>query len=240
MDHKAAEIASRTPEFMAQERSKPFGWDAAHFVEWATVTEMLHVIGLQPGANVIDVGCGSGWTTLFLAEAGFEALGYDLAPANVELARERAARWGSSARFEVADMDALPGGPPADAALIFDALHHTAGQQAALRGVYDRLKPGGWLLLGEPTWLHRLSPEARRVRRERGWLERGLTLRGLRRDLRVAGFGETRRFFQPTRPYEGRVRGFGWQLARLVGANLAGADRGFTPQAHLGGAPPRP
>jgi SAM-dependent methyltransferase len=228
MDHKAAEIASRTPEFMAQERSKPFGWDAAHFVEWATVTEMLHVIGLQPGANVIDVGCGSGWTTLFLAEAGFEALGYDLAPANVELARERAARWGSSARFEVADMDALPGGPPADAALIFDALHHTAGQQAALRGVYDRLKPGGWLLLGEPTWLHRLSPEARRVRRERGWLERGLTLRGLRRDLRAAGFGETRRFFQPTRPYEGRVRGFGWQLARLVGANLAVA-----PQAHL-------
>jgi SAM-dependent methyltransferase len=235
MDHKAAEIASRTPEFMAQERSKPFGWDAAHFVEWATVTEMLHVIGLQPGANVIDVGCGSGWTTLFLAEAGFEALGYDLAPANVELARERAARWGSSARFEVADMDALPGGPPADAALIFDALHHTAGQQAALRGVYDRLKPGGWLLLGEPTWLHRLSPEARRVRRERGWLERGLTLRGLRRDLRVAGFGETRRFFQPTRPYEGRVRGFGWQLARLVGANLAVA-----PQAHLWVAERRP
>jgi SAM-dependent methyltransferase len=228
MDHKAAEIASRTPEFMAQERSKPFGWDAAHFVEWATVTEMLHVIGLQPGANVIDVGCGSGWTTLFLAEAGFEALGYDLAPANVDLARERAARWGSSARFEVADMDALPGGPPADAALIFDALHHTAGQATALRGVHDRLKPGGWLLLGEPTWLHRLSPEARRVRQERGWLERGLTLRGLRRDLRAAGFGETRRFFQPTRPYEGRVRGFGWQLARLVGGNLAVA-----PQAHL-------
>ena len=228
MDHKAAEIASRTPEFMAQERSKPFGWDAAHFVEWATVTEMLHVIGLQPGASVIDVGCGSGWTTLFLAEAGFEALGYDLAPANVELARGRAARWGSSARFEVADMDALPGGPPADAALIFDALHHTAGQAAALRGVHDRLKPGGWLLLGEPTWLHRLSPEARRVRRERGWLERGLTLHGLRRDLRAGGFGETRRFFQPTRPYEGRVRGFGWQLARLAGANLAVA-----PQAHL-------
>jgi SAM-dependent methyltransferase len=235
MDHKAAEIASRTPEFMAQERSKPFGWDAAHFVEWATVTEMLHVIGLQPGASVIDVGCGSGWTTLFLAEAGFEALGYDLAPANVELARERAARWGASARFEVADMDALPGGPPADAALIFDALHHTAGQQAALRGVHDRLKPGGWLLLGEPTWLHRLSPEARRVRQERGWLERGLTLHGLRRDLRAAGFGETRRFFQPTRPYEGRVRGFGWQLARLVGANLAVA-----PQAHLWVAARRP
>jgi SAM-dependent methyltransferase len=228
MDHKAAEIESRTPAFMAQERSKPFGWDAAHFVEWATVTEMLHVVGLQPGARLIDVGCGSGWTTLFLAEAGYEALGYDLAPANVELARERAARWGSAARFEVGDMDALPAGPSADGALIFDALHHTAAQAAALSAVHARLKPGGWLLLGEPTWLHRLSPEARRVRRERGWLERGITLRSLRRDLRAAGFEDVRRFFQPTRPYEGRVRGFAWQLTRLVAADLLVA-----PQAHL-------
>ena len=113
-------------------------------------------------------------------------------------------------------------------ALIFDALHHTAAQAAALRAVHARLAPGGWLLLGEPTWLHRISPEARRVRRERGWLERGITLRSLRRDLRAAGFGETRRFFQPTRPYEGRVRGFSWQLARLVAADLLVA-----PQAHL-------
>lgn len=235
MDHKDAEIASRTPEFMARERSKPFGWDAAHFVEWATVTDMLHRLGIQPGASVIDVGCGSGWTTLFLAEAGYDALGYDLAPANVELARERAARWASGARFEVADMDALPHGPAADGALIFDALHHTAAQAAALRAVHARLRPGGWLLLGEPSWLHRLSPQARRVRRERGWLERGITLRSLRRDLRAAGFGEIRRFFQPTRPYEGRVRGFSWQLARLVAADLFVA-----PQAHLWLAAQRP
>lgn len=234
-DHKQAEIASRTPAFMAQEASKPFGWDAAHFVEWATVTEMLQRLGIGPGASVLDIGCGSGWTTLFLAEAGYDALGYDLAPANVELARTRAAGWGSPARFEVGDMDALPPGPAADAALIFDALHHTAAQAAALRSAHARLRPGGWLLLGEPTLLHRISPEARRVRRERGWLERGLTLRGLRRDLRAAGFGELRRFFQPTRPYEGRVRGFTWQLARLVAANLA-----WAPQSHLWVAAERP
>jgi hypothetical protein len=119
--------------------------------------------------------------------------------------------------------------------LIFDALHHTQAQGPALRGAFERLAPGGWLVLGEPTWLHRLSPEARRVRAQRGWLERGLTLRGLRRDLRAAGFGATRRFFQPTRPYEGRVGGFTWQLTRLVAANLAVA-----PQSHLWIAAQRP
>jgi SAM-dependent methyltransferase len=235
MDHKAAEIASRTPEFMAGEASKPFGWDAAHFVEWATVAEMLHRLGIQRGASAIDVGCGSGWTTLFLAEAGFDALGYDLVPGNVELARERGRRWGSTARFEVADMDALPDGPLADVALVFDALHHTRAQRAALEGVHRRLVPGGWIVLGEPTWLHRLSPEARRVRAQRGWLERGLTLHGLRRDLRAAGFGTTRRFFQPTRPYEGRIGGFAWQLTRLVAANWA-----WAPQSHLWVAAQRP
>jgi 2-polyprenyl-3-methyl-5-hydroxy-6-metoxy-1,4-benzoquinol methylase len=228
MDHKRAEIESRTPEFMAHEASKPFGWDAAHFVEWATVTEMLHAVALPAGALVLDVGSGSGWTSLFLAEAGYRVVGYDLVPANVELARERAARWGSSATFEVADMEALPAGEPADAALLFDALHHSADQAAVLRAVAARLRPGGWLLLGEPTWLHRVSPGARAARRELGWLERGLTLRGLRADLRAAGFGEVRRFFQPTRPYAGRGGGFAWQLTRLVAANFLVA-----PQAHL-------
>jgi 2-polyprenyl-3-methyl-5-hydroxy-6-metoxy-1,4-benzoquinol methylase len=235
MDHKQAEIASRTPAFMAHEASKPFGWDAAHFVEWATVTEILHRLGVQPGASAIDVGCGSGWTTLFLAEAGIDALGLDLVPANIELARERARRWQSPARFEVADMDALPDGPPVDLVLIFDALHHTREQRATLEGVFARLRPGGWLVLAEPTWLHRLSPEARRVRAQRGWLERGLTLRGLKRDLRASGFGTVRRFFQPTRPYEGRVRGFTWQLTRLVAADLL-----WAPQAHLWIAAERP
>ena len=76
--------------------------------------------------------------------------------------------------------------------------------------------------------LHRVSPGARRARRELGWLERGIGLRGLRRDLRAAGFGELRRFFGPTRPYEGRIGGFAWQLTRLLAANVAVA-----PQAHL-------
>lgn len=226
--HKRAEVESRTPEFMAQEAKKPFGWSPAHFVEWATIEHMVDAVQLPAGASIIDVGCGSGWTSLFLAEAGYRVLGYDLVPANVALARRRAALWHSRARFKVADMEDLPSGDPADAALVFDALHHSAQQRKALTSIASRLKPGGWLLLGEATWLHRYSGEARKVHKERGWLERGIDLTELKADLAVAGFGETRRFFQGTRPYESRGRGFGWQLSRLVAANFWVA-----PQAHL-------
>jgi 2-polyprenyl-3-methyl-5-hydroxy-6-metoxy-1,4-benzoquinol methylase len=226
--HKHAEVLSRTPEFMAHEATKPFGWYAALFTEWATVTQMLHAVGLPAGARLLDVGCGNGWTSLFLAEAGYDVLGVDLVPANVELAQARAERWRSAARFAVADMETLDleGEGAFHGALLFDALHHVERQRDVLAGVARHLAPGGWLVLGEPSWLHRFSPEARRTTRELGWLERGLTIRGLRRDLRAAGFGETRRFFQGTAPYEGwRV---GPQLVRLLGARLLAA-----PQHHL-------
>ena len=226
--HKRAEVESRTPELLAYEATKPFMAGAAHFVEWATVAAMLEAIALPQDARLLDIGCGGGWTTLFLAEMGYSVTGYDLVAANIELARQRAQRWSSSAQFEVADMEQLPAGEPADAALIFDALHHSTRERAVLEAVGRRLRPGGWLLLCEPTWLHNLSPGARAMRRRRGWVERGFTVRGLRRDLRAAGFRRPRRFFQPTRPYEGRRLALARQLVELVAADLF-----VMPRAHL-------
>lgn len=233
--HKQAEIESRTPEFMAgarpaprgrigrvpggDETNKPFGRGAEYFTDWATVSTMLERIALPDGARVLDIGCGAGWTSIFLAEAGYEVLGYDLVPASIEVARRRAQRCGVSAGFEVADMENLPPGEPADAALLYDALHHSNRQRAVLESIAGRLRPGGWLLLGEPTWLHRFSPGAHAARRDLGWLERGPTLRSLRRDLSAAGFDEQLRFFEPTRPYERRIRDFGWQVVRLIATN---------------------
>ena len=216
---------------MAGEARKPFGWShgwgAECWLQWAAVTEMLHRLEIAPPAAFLDVGCGPGWTSAFLAEAGHPVTGVDIVPANVEVARERAARWELDAEFVCADMDELDLDATFDAALLLDALHHSTRQPAVLAGVARHLRPGGWLLLGEPSWLHGFSPHARSVRRELGWTERGIGVRRLRRELRDAGFGEVRRFFGPTRPYEGR-RGLLGQAARLVGANLAAA-----PQMHV-------
>jgi SAM-dependent methyltransferase len=102
---------------------------------------------------------------------------------------------------------------------VFDALHHSGRQRQVIGNVARHVRPGGWILFGEPSWLHAISPEARQTTRELGWIERGITARSLRRACRDSGFGNFRRFFEPTRPYGSRARGLGWQLARLVGAN---------------------
>jgi SAM-dependent methyltransferase len=226
--HKAAEIASRTDAFMAREASKPFGWEPDLWTKWATIGLALQRLGVPGGARVLDVAAGSGWTSLFLAESGYDVCSVDLVPANVELIRRRAARWGLDIDARQADMDALDLGERFAFALMFDALHHSTHQRVAVRRVAAHLAPGGWLLCGEPSWLHDISPHARRTERELGWKERGVRLRELRRDMRDAGLGSFRRFFGPTRPYEGRGAEFLWQLVRLVAANVWVA-----PQAQL-------
>ena len=222
--HKAAEIEAKKgwpgwedPIY----RKAPFDprWPIYHWSRWATIAEAFRRLGVEPGSRVLDVGCGI-WTSAFLAEAQYLPLGIDISPAMIAISEERAARWGVPARFKLADMDNLDLGEQFDAALVFDALHHSTRQADVVRGIARHLRPGGWVLFGEPTWLHAISPDARRVSRETGWVERGVTLRSLRRDCRRAGLGNFRRFFEPTRPYESRLREFAWNLARLVGANF--------------------
>jgi 2-polyprenyl-3-methyl-5-hydroxy-6-metoxy-1,4-benzoquinol methylase len=186
---------------------------------------MLRRLEISAGASILDVACGAGWTTAFLAESGYRPTGVDLVPAHVDLARIRASRWGLEARFEVADMDDFDLQREFDAVLMLDALHRSTRQAQVVANVARHLRSGGSALFGEPSWLHALSPGARSVSRQTGWTERGVTSYGLRRDLRAAGFGTVRRFFGPTQPYESRVAGFLWQLVRLVAAYVAVAPK---------------
>ena len=228
--HKRAEIESHERalrEAKPETFRKPFGepWEPDYWVKWATITHALRRLGVHPPSTILDVGCGGGWTTTFLVESGYSALGIDLAPAMIEMARRRALRTRVEARFRVADMENLALGRKFDAVLVFDALHHTRRQKETVKRIAGHLNPGAWVLFGEPSLLHHVSPSARRTHRDLGWVERGIGVRRLKRDCREVGLCGFRRFFEGTGPYESRVRGFGWQLIRLASANLVFAPR---------------
>lgn len=180
--------------------------------EFAGVLE-LFFRHLPDGGRVLDLGCGPGWTTLFLARAGFEVLGVDIAERMVEIARERAARENVAAEFQVADMEELD--LPAkdfDGVLLFDSLHHCDGYAAVLRRACAHLRPGGVLLLMEPSWLHRYSPHARAATRKYGVTELGFTRFHLTRVLKQAGFRTVRHYYDGGDCYRGLA---GFLLAQL-------------------------
>jgi 2-polyprenyl-3-methyl-5-hydroxy-6-metoxy-1,4-benzoquinol methylase len=201
---------------------KPFGtvWGSRYFAKWAAISHALLALGMKEGSTILDVGMGTGWTTVFLAETGFDPTGVDIAPASVGVGRRRAERYGASARFEVADMDRLDLGDTFDAVLVFDALHHSSRQREVVARLVAHTKPGGWILFGEPSWLHGLSPHARKTSKEEGWIERGIVLRTLKRDCRDAGCVEFRRFYEGTSPFSPGLRPFLFELVRLVGAQV--------------------
>lgn len=58
--------------------------------------------------DVLDVGCGEGAISLYLAERGHTTVGLDLSPTAIDLARAEATRRGlANASFEVADITAF-------------------------------------------------------------------------------------------------------------------------------------
>lgn len=108
---------------------------------------------LVAGADVVDVGCGHGASTILMAEAYPRSrfLGLDYHEASITTARLRAQDAGVAdrARFEVADAADVPVG---SAALVtmFDCLHDMGDPVAAARAALHSLSDDGVLMVVEP------------------------------------------------------------------------------------------
>ena len=64
----------------------------------ATILEWVEGLGLQPGSQVLEVGCGAGLATISLAERGFLVEAQDVANAMVEQTRRHAEQAGVADR----------------------------------------------------------------------------------------------------------------------------------------------
>jgi len=70
--------------------------------------EFYERLNIAPGAQLLDVACGSGQLALMAAKDGIAVTGVDIAGNLVERARTRAQAEGLRARFEEADAESLP------------------------------------------------------------------------------------------------------------------------------------
>lgn len=110
-------------------------------------------------ARLLDLGCGSGWTSVFYAKRGYDVTGQDIAPDMIDLANENKARYGlSNLQFRVSDYEDLPFHDEFDGAIFYDSLHHSVDERAAIRAAHRALKPGGILITLEPGEGHSTAP----------------------------------------------------------------------------------
>lgn len=146
---------------------------ASHDVDWeAIATELIRgaelqvpaygeaaswlrsLIGDAPVGRVLDVGSGPGVVSCVLAEAfpQAEVVAVDQAEGLLERVRVRAAELGLAERVSIhrADLpDEFGSLPSADVVWTSNVVHHLGDQQAALRDLAGRLRPGGILAVAE-------------------------------------------------------------------------------------------
>jgi SAM-dependent methyltransferase len=127
-------------------------WDARHSADggssgledpgipavFAPYEELFPVVGFA-----LDVACGCGVTSVWLATLGLEVWGIDISAVGLNRARRLAAshKVGARCRFELADLDlGLPSSPPAEVILC-----HMFRDPRLYRPMIERLKDGGLL-----------------------------------------------------------------------------------------------
>ena len=126
----------------------------AHLVsEWIPALEGVSD-KLTAGAQVADVGCGHGASTILMAEAfpGSRFRGTDAHAGSITTAHERAEQGGVIGRisFEVAPADAFTGGPY-DLVTMFDCLHDMGDPIGAARHIRDVIAEDGTWMIVEPA-----------------------------------------------------------------------------------------
>ncbi|PWT84742.1 MAG: 2-polyprenyl-3-methyl-5-hydroxy-6-metoxy-1,4-benzoquinol methylase [Blastocatellia bacterium] len=149
----------------------PFpGYPQRDSVEWlrarAERSEFARVLDRAiPGdARIVEIGCGTGQMSLYLARADRLVVGADLARGSLRLAAEAARRFGID-RVQFVETDLFrPGLRTSSFDVVYSSgvLHHTPDPRKAFARIAPLARPGGMIVLGLYNAIARLPLRLRR------------------------------------------------------------------------------
>jgi len=142
-----------------------------------------------PPARLLDVGCGTGWTSVFFARHGYEVVGVDISPDMIFHAnRMKEKHEIANLEFMVADYEAMPFANAFDCAVFYDSLHHAVDEIEAVRMVHRALRPGGVCLTSEPGKGHGRNEAVAALAKEYNVTEKDMPPKKIRRIGKHVGF----------------------------------------------------
>jgi SAM-dependent methyltransferase len=154
-----------------------------------------------PPARILDLGVGTGWTSVFLAKRGHEVIGQDISEEGISLAFQNKAKAElTNLDFIVSDYENLRFDQEFDAALFYDCLHHAEDAEQALASVFRALKPQGLCITIEPGKGHGSTELSAVVKKEWGVTEKDMPPKTIARIARKVGFRGSQVYLRVPRP----------------------------------------
>ena len=152
--------------------------------------ELGAMLGLMPErGRLLDMGCGTGWTSVMFAKRGYDVVGTDLVPQAIAAGYQLKEKEGlENLQFVAADYESLSFREEFDVVVFFDCLHHAVDEVSALQSAWRALKPGGICITSEPGLGHARRSAA--VMAEFGTTERDMHPVKIIRSGKKAGFRE--------------------------------------------------
>jgi SAM-dependent methyltransferase len=174
---------------------------ASEFRDFANILTLLK---LSYPRKILDVGCGPGWLSEYLARLGHFVTGIDICPGMIDIARERIRafqytlnRKPLQASFQIQDAESLDINGSFHVAICYDSLHHFQNKEKVLTNLFRALRDGGRLLIHEGATPFPGSSGRRHLKdimSRYDTLEDPLTPAQVRRFLEASGFTGITRF----------------------------------------------
>jgi tocopherol O-methyltransferase len=112
------------------------------------IEHLVQVAGITAGLRILDVGCGFGATSIYLAKNyNAEATGITISPVQLEMANRAASTQQVNAKFLLMDAQAMHFDHSFDVVWSVESISHYQDHEKFFASAADLLKPGGTLAI---------------------------------------------------------------------------------------------
>ncbi|MEK4347265.1 class I SAM-dependent methyltransferase [Paenibacillus sp. FSL P4-0184] len=118
---------------------------------------------LPPASRILEVGCGTGRTSCYLAAQGHDVVGIDIQPDMISKAKIRAEKENSSIQFLVGDASSLPFPNESFDVILVESVSIFTDTEKAFSEYYRVLRTGGKLFDREMIQYKPMSTEINQV-----------------------------------------------------------------------------
>ncbi len=178
---------------------KPFWFGSAtgkYLTDFINLVVVMEKLQISPPKKLLELGCGTGWMSEFLALMKFEVVATSISPHDIRDAQTRinsleVKNITFDLKFLESSMETVAKTVQNqglfDTVLVFEALHHAYDWREAISASYDCLKSGGWLLVcNEPNFVH--TAVSYRIAKLSNTHEIGFRRSELKNHLKQTGF----------------------------------------------------